>query len=66
MFNLLCSYMWVDDNTIGALVIPGSRGPAPEKPPIPIGPNIQDNSSGKTSQVRTYIHSIVSALQMYL
>ncbi|CAL5225819.1 g8598 [Coccomyxa viridis] len=47
-------YMWVDDNTIGALVIPGSRGPAPEKPPIPIGPNIQDNSSGKTSQARTY------------
>ena len=43
--------MWVNDNTIGALVIPEGRGAAPEKPPIPIGPNIQDNSSGKTSQV---------------
>lgn len=48
----MCSYIWVDDDTIGALVIPEGRGAAPEKLPIPIGPNIQDNSSGKTSQVR--------------
>jgi hypothetical protein len=43
--------MWVDDDTIGALVIPPNRGPVPEKPPVPIGPNIQDNTEGKTSQV---------------
>ena len=51
---LMCSYMWVDDDTIGALVIPESRGAAPEKLPIPLGPNVQDNSSGKTSQVRLF------------
>ncbi len=44
--------MWVDNDTIGALVILPERGAPPEKPPVPIGPNIQDNSSGKTSQVR--------------
>lgn len=44
--------MWVDNDTIGALVIPPERGAPPEKPPVPIGPNIQDNTSGKTSQVR--------------
>jgi hypothetical protein len=43
--------MWVDNDTIGALVIPPERGAPPEKPPVPIGPNIQDNTSGKTSQV---------------
>lgn len=47
----VCSYMWVDNDTIGALVIPPERGAPPEKPPVPIGPNIQDNTSGKTSQV---------------
>ena len=47
---LLRSYMWVDDDTIGAVVIPEGRAPPPEKPPIPIGPNIQDNSSGRISQ----------------
>ena len=51
---LMCSYMWVDDDTIGALVIPEGRGAAPEKLPIPTGPNVQDNSSGKTSQVRLF------------
>ena len=54
--------MWVDNDTIGALVIPPERGSPPEKPPVPIGPNIQDNTSGKTSQVRQlkfYLISIV-------
>lgn len=51
---LMCSYMWVDDDTIGALVIPEGRCAAPEKLPIPLGPNVQDNSSGKTSQVRLF------------
>ena len=63
--RLLCSYMWVDDNTIGALVIPAGRGAAPEKPPIPIGPNIQDNSSGKTSQVRTHVHPLGPAFHFF-
>lgn len=47
----VCSYMWVDNDTIGAVVIPPGRGQPPEKPLVPIGPNIQDNTSGKTSQV---------------
>lgn len=47
--------MWVDNDTIGAVVIPPGRGPPPEKPLVPIGPNIQDNTSGKTSQVSTTI-----------
>ena len=45
------SYEWVDNDTIGALVIPAERGALPERPPVPIGPNVQDNTSGKTSQV---------------
>ncbi|BDA47831.1 probable glutamyl endopeptidase, chloroplastic [Coccomyxa sp. Obi] len=52
--SIFDDYMWVDNDTIGALVIPPERGPPPEKPPVPIGPNIQDNTSGKTSQARTY------------
>ena len=46
-----CSYSWVDDDTIGVLLIPPDRGTLPARPPVPIGPNIQDNTSGKTSQV---------------
>ena len=49
-----CSYTWIDDNTIVASVVPEGRGPPPERPPAPIGPQIQDNSDGRTSQARTY------------
>lgn len=52
---MCCSYEWVDDDTIGALVVPAERDALPERPPVPIGPNIQDNTSGKTSQV--WIHA---------
>ena len=50
----LCSYTWVDNDTIIASVVPEGRGPAPERPLAPIGPQIQDNSDGRTSQARTY------------
>jgi hypothetical protein len=46
-----CSYEWVDDDTIAALVVPEGRGPPPPRPPAPIGPSIQDNTDGRTSQV---------------
>ncbi|KAK9835947.1 hypothetical protein WJX81_000393 [Elliptochloris bilobata] len=47
-------YEWVDDDTIAALVVPADRGLPPQQPPAPIGPNIQDNTAGRTSQARTY------------
>lgn len=49
-----CSYCWVDADTIIATVVPEGRGPPPKKPAKPIGPKIQDNSTGRTSQARTY------------
>ena len=63
-FVLACSYEWVDDDTIGALVIPAERGALPERPPVPIGPNIQDNSSGKTSQVPRHCSAASQNQQM--
>ncbi len=47
-------YYWLSDNkTIIAKIIPENRGPAPEKPRVPTGPNIQENISGK-APARTY------------
>lgn len=48
------SYTWVDDDTIVACVLPPGLGPPPPKPRAPLGPKIEDNSSGKKSQARTY------------
>ncbi|MEW5309906.1 MAG: hypothetical protein WDW38_001749 [Sanguina aurantia] len=47
-------YCWLDDNTIVATVLPAGLGAPPVKPLAPAGPKIQDNSSGKKSQNRTY------------
>lgn len=47
-------YDWVDADTIVAAVIPPGLGPAPRKPITPLGPKIEDNSSGRKSQARTY------------
>eukprot|EP00775_Hariotina_reticulata_P003220 gene3220-3497_t len=44
----------VDDNTLVAAVIPEGVGEPPGRPPVPSGPKIQDNSSGKKSQNRTW------------
>lgn len=49
--SAVCSYEWVDDDSIAALVVPEGRGPPPQRPPAPIGPNVQDNTDGRTSQV---------------
>ena len=51
---IVCSYNWVDDETIVACVIPPGTGEPPAKPRAPLGPKIEDNSSGKKSQARTY------------
>lgn len=50
----MCSYLWVDDDTIAALVVPEGRGEAPAKPPAPPGPRISSNLEGSVSQARTY------------
>ncbi|GAB4818840.1 hypothetical protein N2152v2_005886 [Parachlorella kessleri] len=47
-------YNWVDDETIVACVLPPGVGDPPPRPRAPLGPKIEDNSSGKKSQARTY------------
>lgn len=47
-------FVWLDDDTLVASVIPEDRGDAPAEPAIPVGPKISDNSSGSKSQARTY------------
>ena len=42
-----------NDSIINA-VVPEGVGPAPVKPPSAIGPKVQDNTSGKKAQARTY------------
>lgn len=49
-----CSYLWVDQDTIAALVVPKHRGRAPERPLAPSGPRISTNIQGSVSQARTY------------
>lgn len=46
--------MWLDNETLVALVVPPGRGPRPQAPTVPIGPKIQDNTDGRVSQNRTY------------
>lgn len=52
--SMTCSYTWLDAHTIIAGVVPPGLGPAPSKPALPLGPKIEDNSSGKRSQARTF------------
>ena len=35
----VCSYVWLDDDTIVALVVPTEGGPRPTAPRFPIGPS---------------------------
>jgi len=45
---------WISDGrSLLVALVPESRGQAPEKPPVPAGPTIQENI-GKTAPVRTY------------
>jgi hypothetical protein len=48
------SYVWVDEHTIAAAIVPPGRTAPPAKPLVPAGPKIEDNSDGKLSQARTY------------
>lgn len=52
--SILHDFVWLDDDTIVASVIPSNRSVAPETPSVPVGPKISDNSTGKKSQARTY------------
>jgi dipeptidyl aminopeptidase/acylaminoacyl peptidase len=54
-------YTWIDDDTIVAAVLPPDHGPRPERPIVPFGPKIEDNSSGKKAQARTYPDLLQSA-----
>jgi len=49
-------YSWLDDHHIVACVVPAgvTAASAPQRPPQPPGPRIQDNSTGRKSQNRTY------------
>lgn len=51
---MICRYTWVDDDNIIVAAIPDNHGPPPPKPPMPLGPRIEDNTDGKKSQSRTY------------
>jgi dipeptidyl aminopeptidase/acylaminoacyl peptidase len=55
------SYSWVDSDTIVACVIPPHQGPCPRRPPLPPGPKVQDNSSGRRAQSRTYADLLTDA-----
>ena len=46
-------FSWLDDATLLARVVPAGRGAAPEEPPVPTGPVIQE-STGEEAQARTY------------
>ena len=48
------SYDWVDDETLVASVVPEGAGPPPPTPSAPLGPRVEDNTEGRTSQSRTY------------
>lgn len=48
------AYGWMpDSNSFYARLVPENRKPAPEKPLVPAGPNVQENT-GKKSPNRTY------------
>ncbi|KAK9828809.1 hypothetical protein WJX72_002171 [[Myrmecia] bisecta] len=52
--SIFDDYVWVDNDTIIATVVPRDVGPPPARPPVPVGPKIQDNTEGKLAQARTY------------
>jgi dipeptidyl aminopeptidase/acylaminoacyl peptidase len=44
---------WMTNTTLVCKFVPSGRGPAPAEPPVPAGPNVQENE-GKSAQVATY------------
>ncbi|KAL6776823.1 hypothetical protein ACKKBF_B31065 [Auxenochlorella protothecoides x Auxenochlorella symbiontica] len=52
--TIFISYDWMDSDTIIAALIPEDHPTLPVKPATVGGPKIEDNSSGKKSQARTY------------
>lgn len=49
-----CRPTWIDDDFMIAPVVPAAFQAAPVKPAASIGPKVQDNTSGKKAQTRTY------------
>ena len=49
-----CRPTWMGDDCIVTAVVPTGVGPPPVKPPSAVGPKVQDNTSGKKAQARTY------------
>ena len=52
--TVLDDYAWCSETEIIALRIPENRGDPPSRPPVPLGPRIQDNSHAAKSQGRTF------------
>jgi hypothetical protein len=52
--TLMDEHFFLDDDTLGALIIPPGRGPPPCRDATPPAPRIEDNSHGATSAGRTY------------
>ncbi len=49
------AFSWLNDNThLVARVLEPGRAPAPAPPTVPAGPVIEETTSGKLAQVRTY------------
>lgn len=51
---MLCRPTWLDDDHLIAPIVPADLQAAPVKPGASIGPKVQDNTSGKRAQTRTY------------
>lgn len=49
-----CRPTWIDDDFLIAPIVPAAFQAAPIKPAASIGPKVQDNTSGKKAQTRTY------------
>ena len=49
-----CRPTWMGNDCIVTAVVPSGVGPPPAKPPSAVGPKVQDNTSGKKAQARTY------------
>ena len=47
-------YVWLNDHTLLAAVVPSDRGPSPERPATPRGPRVSVSAAGVVAQARTY------------
>ncbi len=49
------AFDWMPDSRrVAVKLVPAGRGPAPEAPPTPVGPVVQESLGGKAAPVRTF------------